>query len=178
MTLGWSFSIFGLKSSFEKVRKWTTNQWSFMSLSSTTLKKFIYTRFPTGHTGAIWILSGQTFISSHCFHLRKKICIAYCILQCMPGRVTLFSQNPWVWSYWSGKSKHKLFPNFSIIKHNDNSLIKIYLQPFLLLPHVHMQYKSLLITGWLKDVKANLDCQYSKTAKLSPHLKIEDYDKD
>lgn len=105
---------------------------------------------------------------------KKKICIAYCILQCMPGRVTLFSQNPWIWSYWSGKSKHKLFPNFSIIKHNDNSLIKIYLQPFSLLPHVRMQYKLLLITGWLKDVKANLDCQYSKTAKLSPHLKIED----
>ena len=102
----------------------------------------------------------------------------HCILQCVQGRVTLFSQNPWKWSYWSGKSKHKLFPNFCIFKHNDNLLIKIYLQPFSLLPHGHMQYKLLLITGWLKDVKANLDCQYSKTAKLSPHLKIEDWDKD
>ena len=171
-----SFSIFGLKSSFEKLRKWTTNQWSFMSLSSTIVMKFIYTRFPTGHTGASWILSGRTFISSRCFHLRKKICTAYC--SACQGEWLFFHKTLENDPYWSGKSKHKLFPNFCIFKHNDNLLIKIYLQPFSLLPHGRMQYKLLLITGWLKDVKANLDCQYSKTAKLSPHLKIEDWDKD
>ena len=88
MTLGRSFPIFGINSSSEKVRKWTTNQWSFMSLSSTTLMKFINTRFPTGHSGAIWILSGLNLISSLSFHLRKVYCNAW------QGE-WLFSQNPW-----------------------------------------------------------------------------------
>lgn len=150
MTLRWSVSIFGLKSSFEKVRKWTTNQWSFMSLSSTTLMKFIQD-FPRAT-----LEPSEFSVAELSFHPVVSISEKKYAL-CMPGRVTLFSQNLWIWPYWSGKSKHKLFPNFSIIKHNDNLLIKIYLQAFSLLPHAHMQYKLLLITRWLKDVKANLD---------------------
>lgn len=107
MTLRRSFSIFTLSSSSEKLRKCTKNHWFFV-FASTTHMKFINTGFPSHQNWKKKEISHWPYWS----HLNSQwpnfnfilfFSSQECTLQCMQGRVTLFSQNSWIWSYWFEK---------------------------------------------------------------------------